>query len=592
MRYGRALASVSLLLMVGGGVVAQDVSRADAELAMSQFRSGQRALEEGRSEDAVRFFQEALRDDPAFTAAHCALGQTYFARREYGAAAESLSACKAQTLARNEKARADAFERDRQRDDELRELRDSLRRIESGAVQLAAKHATQVRIENRIRELEDERFRDKQAASVPAETLFALGTALLRTGALDAAERELLEAVRTDPGHGEARNNLAAIYVAKGRWDAAEEQARLAEAAGFGVSAQLWADIRARHASVSLERAPVEQPQARPPARGPGDSGEIRIEHEPIACVLADAFPTISARFEGEDVGRAEVRFRGAGEEQWYSVLMFPDRQGVYPAVLPKPKSSLTGFSYVVQATDPALRTSSTEEHSVAVLKQGQPCPSGLLAALAVSPPLITLGVPEGSRSGPEGFSGKNVLASYPSGKVVKGHPSTALLAVAGAGAVTAGLALLKNEPVGSPVPSPTSAYVRLAGSNPGPGSTISLSRGSLSLTFDVYPPVTLPAGGEVTAVLHEGLADSSRGCVTLSGTYGGEVPAFSARQVSVNGPFVAVDASCGASFQVSRARVTFQAFGSVYFQTRQTPEGLGGGTGLLDVPVDYRFEP
>lgn len=485
-------------------LAAQQATPAATELAKSQLAAGQQALSENRLEDAARFFQEAIQDDHDLTAAYCALGQTFLRLRQYGAAVESLSACKARASDEIEQARAAAFEGDRQRDDEIRELKDSLRRIQSRQVQLAARHATEVRIENRIRELENQRFKDRLAATVPPETSFALGTALLHTGAFTAAERELLEALRARPSYPEAHNNPAATYVAMGRWDDAAEQARLAEAGGFAVSGQLKADIQARHASVTFERPPVQVEPPRPPAP---QGGAVQIEHEPLACARADAFPTVTATFEGEDVARARVKFRSGKDGPWYSVLMFPDRQGRYSAVLPKPKSDLETFTYVVVATDRDLHEFATGEYSVVVVGEGESCDDGRLAAIAVSPPLIALEVPEGKRAGPDGFSGKNVLATYPSGRVVKGRPSTALLAVAGAGAVAGGLSLLKSEPVGSSVPSPWSAYVRLAGSSPGPGSTISLSRGSLSMMFEVYAPTSVPAGGELTVELHEGLA-------------------------------------------------------------------------------------
>lgn len=170
-------------------------------------------------------------------------------------------------------------------------------------------------------------------------------------------------------------------------------------------------------------------------------------------------------------------------------------------------------------------------------------------------------------------------------GAVVRAEP-------AAAGAVAGGLTLLKNEPVGSSLPPRTAAYVRLAGSSPAPGSTISVGHGSLVMTFDVYGPQNLPAGGEITVSLHPGSVDSSRACVRLGGSYGGELPAFTLRQVSVASPFRSVDPACGSSFQVTRARVSFVAFGSGYFQTSSTVGAAGGATGLVDIAVDYRFEP
>ena len=73
------------------------------------------------------------------------------------------------------------------------------------------------RLEERLRQLEESRLRvSGQAPTVPADLSFALGTAYLRTGALESAERELREALRVRPDLAEAHNNLAAVYVGLG----------------------------------------------------------------------------------------------------------------------------------------------------------------------------------------------------------------------------------------------------------------------------------------------------------------------------------------------------------------------------------------
>lgn len=335
--------------------------------------------------------------------------------------------------------------------------------------------------------------------------------------------------------------------------------------------------------------AAAQEAPPRGPAAVPEAGAGIRIVHEAVGCVLADAFPQIEARFEGEDVARARLRFRGEGEERWYSVLMF-QREGVWSAVLPKPKASLKQIHYALEATDHGLGKTSSEEFEAIVVRQADACGQRRLAGIAVSPPLISVEVPEGTRSLPGGFSAKNVMGTYASGKAVKGHPRTALLAVAGAGAVAGGLTLLKNDPSGSDAPAPpdpSTSYVRLAGSSPGPGSTISLGHGSLSMTFDLYLPLRMPAGGEVTVVLYAGPVGSSPGCVTLAGRNAIEITEFTPTQFTVSTPFVSVDQACGASFSASLARVTFSLRGTVRYHTGPSDYGP-----VPDVPVSYRFEP
>src|SRR5512132_2064935 len=49
----------------------------------------------------------------------------------------------------------------------------------------------------------------------------------------------------------------------------------------------------------------------------------VAIEHEPVACVIADRFPQLSASVRpAAGVARARVVFRAAGTPNWYFVEM------------------------------------------------------------------------------------------------------------------------------------------------------------------------------------------------------------------------------------------------------------------------------
>src|SRR5262249_47011057 len=140
-------------------------------------------------------------------------------------------------------------------------------------------------LKKRIEELEMQK-RQGVRGGMPPEIPFALGTALLRVGSLDAAERELLEALKARPGYGEAHNNLAAVYVGKGQWKEAAEQAALAQQAGFPVPPRLLDDIRDQKSSVAAAAPPTATPL--PEKATP--SGPFRVEHDPVACMRANAF--------------------------------------------------------------------------------------------------------------------------------------------------------------------------------------------------------------------------------------------------------------------------------------------------------------
>ena len=135
---------------------------------------------------------------------------------------------------------------DQRRDDEIRELRDSIRDIQSGRIKLATgRDAMVARLEHRISELDRMRQRGVTAYETPAEVSLALGSAYFRAGDLVSAEREWKAATAVNGKLGEAHNNLAALYAMTGRRQEAEEAVKQAERAGFHVNPQLKSDIQA-----------------------------------------------------------------------------------------------------------------------------------------------------------------------------------------------------------------------------------------------------------------------------------------------------------------------------------------------------------
>lgn len=70
--------------------------------------------------------------------------------------------------------------------------------------------------------------------TIPAEYHFLHGNALWRLGQRSAAQGQYRLAIRTDPTHGNAWNNLIALHLEAG--DAAQARAELARAEGAGVA--------------------------------------------------------------------------------------------------------------------------------------------------------------------------------------------------------------------------------------------------------------------------------------------------------------------------------------------------------------------
>lgn len=245
MRTSVVLSTLTLALALPAIATAQAlVSDADRRAALTHYRSGQDYLATERWEQAADAFRDALRYDRNFTDAHYGLGLAYMGLERFVSAIQAFENC-LQAARRIHDLRDRArVATDRDIDDEIRELRDSIRRVgagQSGAAQPALK-TTQ--LEQRIVELERARSRLPPAFEAPPRLLLVLGSAHFRNGDRQSAGHYWSEAVKVDSGLGEAWNNLAVIHLGEGRRIDAEEAVRRAEAAGFRVNPRLKDDIR------------------------------------------------------------------------------------------------------------------------------------------------------------------------------------------------------------------------------------------------------------------------------------------------------------------------------------------------------------
>ena len=140
----------------------------------------------------------------------------------------------------------DRVKADHRRDEEIRELQDSVRSVRGQATRLAQSGQQPenmiLKLESRIKELETYKFTGGGILEVPAEFSLALGSAYFRTGALADAQREHEAALAVRPKFGEAHNNLAVVYMLQGNLAEADVQVKAAEKAGFHVNPQLKVD--------------------------------------------------------------------------------------------------------------------------------------------------------------------------------------------------------------------------------------------------------------------------------------------------------------------------------------------------------------
>ena len=158
--------------------------------------------------------------------------------RRYASAAKAYGDCLEAFKALHTLQQANRFEVERQREDEMRELRENRALTQAGQ----ALRATQA--EARLRDLERQKTTLESAYQPPAAVLLALGSALFRNGNTDQATQHWEAAIASNPKLGEAHNNLAVVYLQSGRIADAEREVTLAEKSGFRVNPRFKEDLK------------------------------------------------------------------------------------------------------------------------------------------------------------------------------------------------------------------------------------------------------------------------------------------------------------------------------------------------------------
>jgi hypothetical protein len=194
----------------------------------------------------------------------------------------------------------------------------------------------------------------------------------------------------------------------------------------------------------------------------------ITIEHDAVACVVADRYPQLLARIApASDVSRARLYFRAAGSSAWYYVEMQPGAAG-FLGTLPKPKRSLNRLEYYFEATGADFSTGRTTDYAPPVVAETSECPRDRQPATALTSAVVIVRGPVGAPAIPFGFSGVGVVSSAgaAAAAAAAGGVSTGLLlaGVGGAAAVAGGVALAAGgdgdgggapQPAAAPVPCP-----------------------------------------------------------------------------------------------------------------------------------------
>jgi Flp pilus assembly protein TadD len=210
--------------------------------ALELYRTGQKLLVAEQFDKAVDAFSKAIAKDGLLTVAHYGLGQAYMNLQRFGDAATAYAGCIEATRALHTLQQTNQFDVEKRRDAEIRALRTTLNDLRG------MREPTRLQLEQHLHDLENQRTSVGGPFRPPAEVLLALGSAHFKDGSRDAAETEWKAATELNPRLGEAHNNLAVIYMQSDRLDAAQEEIKLAEKAGFRVNPQFKEDLRKKRA--------------------------------------------------------------------------------------------------------------------------------------------------------------------------------------------------------------------------------------------------------------------------------------------------------------------------------------------------------
>lgn len=495
----------------------------------SLLREAETAMQVEDFRGAERLYKAAAAADPESPEASCGLGQVFMALQQYEEAAQALERCKRDVLKNLQDLQARQARAWGEIDQEIREIEESLQAIRSGRNRSAGPDR-ELALEERIRELQDIRAKDPIRVEVPIRISFALGTAYLNAGLPEKAEWELVAVLRADPGFGDAHNNLAAVYLATGRFEDAANHVRLAEEAGVRVDPAMKADISARYSPGAASMSRKE------PGASAAGAEPIKVEHEGRTCVLKGRFVHVKATVTPSwGVHDPILRFRTEESGGWYSTFMLPAGQNDFATVLPKVKSA-NAFTYFIEVKTYDDQTTRTSEYQVAVDTEAAACAEDAADSDVVGSVLIVDKPRDVANAPPvpKGFSIRGTTGD--AGALEMGQNKALVWGGVGLAAAIAGGVVVASQgggPYAGPQPFSEAPGISLVATDPPSGSTLSLSGGQVSVQLNVYAVEAMP-GAIIVAELTHGNGNGN-GCISL--TKSQDLPAGQTTAVLLSGP-------------------------------------------------------
>lgn len=247
-----ALACVCLLvaLLVGHAPIA--AQRVDTVRATRLYKVGWESMHHEAWAAAAKAFQQSIDIDPKFALAYYSLGRAEMALRNFPKAIAAYTTCRELYVASGGEHFNSQLEATKRLDDRILEMRIAIDQAEQVPTSKAGTQSQNLRVRelrielDRLTQAKDRNITISLDATVPYFLPLALGAAYSRSGKLVDAEREYKAAIELDSSAGEAHNNLAVVYLATGRIEAAAQEVALAEKGRFRVNPDLKAEIAER----------------------------------------------------------------------------------------------------------------------------------------------------------------------------------------------------------------------------------------------------------------------------------------------------------------------------------------------------------
>ncbi|PYQ10238.1 MAG: hypothetical protein DMF83_00720 [Acidobacteria bacterium] len=181
---------------------------------------------------------------------------------------------------------------------------------------------------------------------------------------------------------------------------------------------------------------------------------DVRINHPPLVCLVADKSPRIEAVLSPPDDVRARVYFK-SGDSEFYSVPMTP-RLGRYVGTLPRPKEKAGSVVYYIEAALPDGRANRTSEIRTRIVREARSCPSMVGVPETVDAGDIEI-FSAGTTRKPEGFDGVAKVTSL-AGPARERAAAAPAATAPPAAASAAPVAPPPAAPAPAPFPSPSAS--------------------------------------------------------------------------------------------------------------------------------------